>query len=80
MKMMLKFDPTSTDKNEKQKFVLQSSGKINPESNLNLCLTVSSISREGGGGNPVHLIRDLSLQTCDESLSSFQKWGTRTIN
>jgi len=68
------------DKNEKQKFILQSSGKINPESNLNLCLTVSSNSREGGGGNPVHLIRDLSLQTCDESLSSFQNWGTRTIN
>lgn len=68
------------DKNEKQKFILQSSGKINPESNLNLCLTVSSSSREGGGGNPVHLIRDLSLQTCDESLSSFQNWGTRTIN
>ena len=68
------------DKNEKQKFILQTNGKINPESNLNLCLTVSKNSREGGGGTPVHLIRDLSLQICDESLSAYQKWGTRKSN
>ena len=73
-------DLKTCDKNEKQKFILQTNGKINPESNLNLCLTVSKNSREGGGGTPVHLIRDLSLQICDESLSAYQKWGTRKSN
>ena len=73
-------DLKTCDKNEKQKFILQTNGQINPESNLNLCLTVSKNSREGGGGTPVHLIRDLSLQICNESLSAYQKWGTRKSN
>ena len=66
------------DKNNKQKFILQSDGKIQPKSNLNLCLTVSENFSEGSGGNPVHLIRTLSLENCNDALSSHQKWGIRT--
>ena len=73
-------DLKACDKNENQKFILQTNGEINPESNLNLCLTASKSFREGGGGSPVHLIRDLSLEICDESLISYQKWGTRKSN
>ena len=73
-------DLKACDKNENQKFILQANGEINPESNLNLCLTASKSFREGGGGSPVHLIRDLSLEICDESLISYQKWGTRKSN
>ena len=68
------------DKNQKQKFILQDDGKINPEGNLNLCLTVSISSREGGGGNPVHLIRDLSLQACNDENSELQRWSMRSTN
>jgi|TARA_B100000768_G_scaffold177145_1_gene190886 hypothetical protein len=73
-------DLKECDKNQNQKFILQTNGEINPESNLKLCLTASKIFKEGGGGSPVHLIRDLSLEICDENLSSYQKWGTRKSN
>ena len=66
------------DKSNKQKFILQSDGKIQPKSDLNLCLTVSENFSEGGGGSPVHLIRNLYLEDCNDALSSHQKWGIRT--
>ena len=68
------------DNNDKQKFTLKSTGNIHPVNNLNLCLTVSEEFREGGGGNPTHLIRNLSLEICDDSLESRQKWGSRKFN
>ncbi|MFL3022232.1 MAG: ricin-type beta-trefoil lectin domain protein [Cytophagales bacterium] len=68
------------DGNNNQKFILKNNGNINPVSDLNLCLTVSEEFREGGGGNPTHLIRNLSIEICDDSLSSRQKWGNRKIN
>ncbi len=68
------------NKSEKQKFILQNDGKIQPKNNLNLCLTVSEVFREGGGGNPVHLIRDISLENCDNSFSIRQKWAIRKLN
>ena len=67
----------SCDKNINQKFILQSDGKIQPKTNLNLCLTVSENFREGGGGDPLHLIRTLKLENCNDKLSSRQKWGIR---
>ena len=35
---------------------------------------------QGGGGSPVHLIRSLTLENCDDNLSARQKWGTRKSN
>jgi hypothetical protein len=70
----------SCNKNINQKFILQSDGKIQPKVNLKLCLTVSENFREGGGGNPLHLIRALNLENCDDKLSSRQKWGIRKAN
>jgi hypothetical protein len=68
------------DKNPKQQFVFEDDGKIKPVNNLSLCLTASDNYREGGGGSPVHLIRDLSLLPCGESFSSRQGWGIRSAN
>ena len=68
------------DKNPKQQFVFEDDGKIKPVNDLGLCLTASGDYREGGGGSPVHLIRDLSLSACDESLSTRQSWGFRSSN
>jgi hypothetical protein len=66
------------DDTENQKFILQNDGKIQPSSNLSLCLTASENYREGGGGNPVNLIRSLSLEICNNNFSSRQTWGTRS--
>ena len=55
-------------------------GKIQPKNNSSLCLTVSDEFREGGGGTPVHLIRTLTLESCDDAISSRQKWGFRKNN
>ena len=68
------------DKNPKQQFVFEDDGKIKPINDLSLCLTASGNYREGGGGSPVHLIRDLSLFACDTSFSSRQSWGVRSSN
>ena len=68
------------DKNPKQQFVFEDDGKIKPVNDLSLCLTASDDYREGGGGSPVHLIRDLSLLACDTSFSSRQSWGIRSVN
>ena len=68
------------DKSPKQQFVFEDDGKIKPINDLSLCLTASGNYREGGGGSPVHLIRDLSLLACDTSFSSRQSWGVRSSN
>ena len=68
------------DNNPKQQFVFEDDGKIKPVNDLSLCLTASGDYREGGGGSPVHLIRDLSMSACDESLSTRQSWGFRSSN
>tara|TARA_A200000113_G_scaffold207628_1_gene205368 strand:+ start:219 stop:626 length:408 start_codon:yes stop_codon:yes gene_type:complete len=68
------------DKSDKQKFILQGDGRIHPKINLTLYLTVSENVREGGGGNPPHLIRNLTLENCDDKILSRQKWGIRGVN
>ena len=68
------------DKNPKQQFVFEDDGKIKPVGNLSLCLTASDDYREGGGGSPVHLIRDLTLSACEDSFSTRQLWGFRSSN
>ena len=64
-------------KNSNQKFILNTDGRIQPKLNSNLCLTISDEFREGGGGNPVHLIRNLSIEECNNNLSILQTWGIR---
>ena len=68
------------DKSPKQQFVFEDDGKIKPINDPGLCLTASGDYREGGGGSPVHLIRDLSLLVCDASFSTRQNWGVRSVN
>ena len=31
------------------------------------------------GGSPVHLIRNLSMETCSDTLKAFQSWGMRVV-
>ena len=65
------------NKNVKQKFKFNSNEEIVLIDNTNLCLTVSENSREGGGGTPTHLIRDLILDNCSADISTRQRWGLR---
>ena len=61
-----------------QEFELDEKGRIHLISNLKLCLTVAQgQSKKGGGGSPVHLKRNLTLEHCSETLNHFQIWGVR---
>jgi hypothetical protein len=63
-----------------QRFEWDKEGRIHLMDYENLCLTVTQgESRKGGGGYPVHLIRNLSLETCSDALKPFQRWGMRTM-
>ena len=63
-----------------QKFRWDKKGRILLISNLKLCLTVAQgQSKKGGGGSPVHLMRDLSLELCSDALINFQIWDVRKI-
>ena len=66
------------DRNKFQNFELSNKNKIRLISNRKLCLTVDQgQSKKGGGGSPVHLMRNLSLELCAESLNLYQAWGIR---
>ncbi len=58
-----------------QKFTLKSNGQLISQMDPTLCVTVSSTQKkEGRGGSPVHVMRPLSLQLCDEAAQSYQTW------
>mgnify|MGYP000105780950 CR=1 FL=1 len=64
---------------ELQKFKWGNNGRIYLISNVKLCLTIAQgKSRQGGGGSPKHLIRNLSLEFCDNTQNIFQMWGKRS--
>jgi hypothetical protein len=66
------------DRNNLQNFEWSNENKIHLIDNRKLCLTVDQgQSKKGGGGSPVHLMRNLSLELCTESLNSYQAWGVR---
>ena len=64
-----------------QEFKLDTKGRIHPISDIKFCLTVNQEeSKKGGGGSPVHLKRNLTLQPCIDILRPYQIWGTRKID
>ena len=66
------------DRNKLQNFEWSIENKIHLIGNRKLCLTVDQgQSKKGGGGSPVHLMRNLSLELCTESLNPYQTWGVR---
>ncbi len=66
------------DRNKLQNFEWSNKNEILLISNRKLCLTVDQgQSKKGGGGSPVHLIRNLSLELCTDSLNPYQAWGVR---
>ena len=66
------------DRNNLQNFEWSNKNEILVISNRKLCLTVDQgQSKKGGGGTPVHLMRNLSLELCNKSLNSYQAWSVR---
>ena len=67
--------------NNAQNLKLTDKGEITVANDPSLCLTASDKeSREGGGGEPAHLIRDLSITSCDDQKKAYQRWGLRSSN
>ena len=61
-----------------EEFVFSEDSTIRLKNNTNLCLTVAEgNSRKGGGGSPIHLIRNLSMKTCNQQNSVYKTWGVR---
>lgn len=66
------------DGTAQQHFRLNSAGRIVPQSETSLCVSVSEApSVPGARGTPPHLIRRLTLQSCDSRLDRYQKWRIR---
>ena len=67
------------DGSAQQGFSMTADGAIVSKSAPELCATVAGgESRQGGGGRPVHLIRGLTLEPCDEARAKYQRWRVRT--
>ena len=68
------------DGRESQQFEHRQNGQIAIRISPAHCVTAGEgPSRKGGGGNPAHLIRSLTLEPCDNSLDNRQRWHLRGI-
>lgn len=61
-----------------QDLVMNDDGQIFPEEMSELCLTAGPIVIPGGGGTPLHLMRDISFEECDSEVNERQLWELRT--
>ena len=62
-----------------QQFILTAAGNIQRRQATNLCLTVAAGEpRQGGGGNPVHLMRSLRFEECSDHRRTYQAWRLRS--
>ena len=57
---------------------MNKSGQIKPVASSSLCLTAGTNTTEGGGGNPVHLKRGLTWDTCNASAATRQQWKLKS--
>ncbi len=65
------------DGRETQAINMDAEGHIIPEMQPDLCLTIGTIVLPGGGGQPLHIMRDLSFETCDSDIDERQRWTLR---
>ncbi|MGV2988225.1 RICIN domain-containing protein [Vibrio sp. E150_011] len=63
-----------------QQFELKDNGQLSLNGAPNLCVTVDGENKkEGRGGTPVHVMRPVSLQLCDDSKSDYQQWIIKSL-
>lgn len=66
--------------NSRQKFSMGGDGLIYIDGETRMCLTVTDgPSRKGGGGSPVHVIRRLTIESCEPQRTKWQRWRTRKV-
>ena len=63
-----------------QNFKWDNHGRIYLDGNTKLCVTIAKgKARNGGGGSPVHKIRNLSMEFCGADVGSYQIWAIRKV-
>ena len=60
-----------------QQMTMNESGQIFPKMMPELCLTMNSVVEPGGGGSPLHLMRDVTFDDCDSEINERQLWELR---
>lgn len=60
-----------------QDLLMNESGQIIPRITPDLCLTMSSVVQPGGGGSPLHIMRDVTFEACDSESDELQRWELR---
>lgn len=68
---------TPCDGRIEQKFELTEDGRIVSKAAPELCITLGLDLVYGGGGNPIHKIRTVTLDTCNEEKARYQRWRFR---
>ena len=68
------------DNKKLQDFKWDNHGRIYLDGNTKLCVTIAQgKARNGGGGSPVHKIRNLSMEFCGADIGSYQVWAARKV-
>lgn len=68
------------DNSQLQKFLLTEQGLLVTQADAKLCVTVDAENkREGRGGKPVHVMRPVSLQPCDDANKVYQTWELNSL-
>ncbi len=65
------------DGRKTQAIVMNETGQIIPKMMPELCLTIGTVVLPGGGGRPLHIMRDISFEACDSSINERQRWELR---
>ncbi len=60
-----------------QDISLTDTGHIIPAMAPDLCLTIGTETLPGGGSVPLHILKPVDFQTCDDSISDRQTWELR---
>ncbi len=60
-----------------QQITMNESGQISPEMMPELCVTMGAVVVPGGGGRPLHIMRDVTFEACDSEINERQFWELR---
>lgn len=61
-----------------QDFVMDAGGLVISQLQPDLCLTLDSVVLPGGGGNPLHIMRDVTFEECGSVATELQSWEFRS--
>lgn len=66
------------DDRAQQNFTFNDAGQIRADVMPELCMTMHTETVPGGGGNPLHLMRDVMFANCDDAIADRQTWELRS--